>query len=161
MLFIGIFKTRIKDINSQEWHARLENSSRATFYCVYKSSLELSPYLELIPVKSHRESLCRLLTSSHTLHIESGRWNRNPTIPRERRFCFNCTNKIEDEFHFVFECPLYSQLRSQLIPVYFRRRPSMFKFISLLNSNSKKKLTGLAKYIYKANILRTQTISEI
>ena len=123
--------------------------------------MELSPYLELVQVKTQRAALCRLLTSSHTLRIESGRWDRNPTIPRERRFCFNCTNKIEDEFHFVFECPLYSQLRSQLIPVYFRSRPSMFKFISLLNSKSKKKLTGLAKYVYKANILRTQTISDI
>ena len=159
-LFIGMFKTRIKDMNSQEWHARLENSSRASFYSVYKSSIELSPYLELIQVKSHRESLCRLVTSSHTLHIESGRWNRNPTVPRDRRFCFHCPNKIEDEFHFVFECPLYNQLRSQLIPSYFRNRPSMFKFINLLNSRSKMKLTGLAKYVYKANVLRAHTISE-
>ena len=157
---MAVFKNRIQDINYQEWHSRLENSSRASFYRTYKSSIEPSPYLELVQVKSHREALCRLLTSSHTLHIESGRWNRNPTVPRERRFCFNCDNKIEDEFHFVFECPLYNQLRTQLIPIYFRNRPSMFKFINLLNSKSKKKLTGLAKFVYKANILRTQSISE-
>ena len=158
-IFIKAFKIRIKDINSQEWNARLGNSSRASFYSVYKSTIELSPYLELVKVKNHRESLCRLLTSSHTLHIESGRWNRNPTVPRERRFCFNCISKIEDEFHFVFECPLYDQLRTQLIPSYFRNRPSMYKFIDLLNCRSQKKLTGLAKFVYKANILRSQTLS--
>ena len=31
-IFINIFKQRVKDIFSQEWHARFENSSRARFY---------------------------------------------------------------------------------------------------------------------------------
>ena len=121
---------------------------------------DLSPFLDLIYIKSHRDTLCRLLTSSHTPHVESGRWSRNPTVPRERRYCFNCNAKVEDEFHFVFECPIYSLLRRQLIPRYFRERPSMFKFINLLNSGCKKKLIGLAKYVYKANILRSQTITD-
>ena len=122
-LFVSLFKIRIKDINFQEWHTRLENSTRASFYRVYKTTINLSPYLELVYVKSHREALCRLLTSSHILHVESGRWNRNPTLPRERRYCYNCIDKIEDEFHFVFECTIYNLLRRQLIPRYYRERP--------------------------------------
>ena len=158
--FIKAFKSRIKDINIQEWRTRLENSSRASFYRNYKPSFELSCYLNLIYVKGHRIALCRLLTSSHTLHVESGRWRRNPALPREQRFCFNCPNKLEDEFHFIFECPVYSILRRQLIPRYYRERPSMFKFINLLNNGRKKEIIGLAKFVYKSNSLRNQTIAD-
>ena len=38
--FIKIFKMRLKDIDMQEWRLRLENSTRASFYQVYKTSFQ-------------------------------------------------------------------------------------------------------------------------
>ena len=160
-IFIKLFKLRLKDIYMQEWHMRLENSTRASFYQVYKASFEYSNYLDCIYVKGHRIALTRLLTSSHALHVESGRWRRNPVLARERRFCFNCPGKVEDEYHFIFECPIYSLLRRQLVPQYYCERPSMFKFIHFLNEGKKKEIIGLAKFVYKANILRSQTIADL
>ena len=43
------------------------------------------------------------------LHIETGRY-RNLKV--EERLCKVCdSHAIESEFHFVFDCPAYSQLR--------------------------------------------------
>ena len=36
-------------------------------------------------------------------------------------------NVLEDEFHFILECPLYRDLRTELISKYFWRRPNMPK----------------------------------
>ena len=87
--FLCCFKTRINDNCSQNWHCRLEESSRAVFYRAVKTSPNFSKYLEIVHVKRHRQALCRLLVSNHTLRIESGRWERPPLL-RERLFCYHC-----------------------------------------------------------------------
>ena len=32
---------------------------------------------------------------------------------------FFCRNSLEDEFHFVIECPLYQDLRQEYVERYF------------------------------------------
>jgi len=48
-------------------------------------------WLQLVDLVSRHE----LLLSSHNLHIETGRWHRPHSIPREDRTC-NICNKLED-----------------------------------------------------------------
>ena len=45
--------------------------------------------------------------------LETGRYC-NPFIPRENRFCFHCKNIVEDEKHFLLECPLYKHVRKSI-----------------------------------------------
>ena len=46
------------------------------------------------------------------LHIETGRFKNTPL---EDRICTLCnSNEIEDEFHFVMKCPVYSEIRNSL-----------------------------------------------
>ena len=60
-----------------------------------------------------RIALSRLRMSSHCLAIESG-----PTrTPLEERLCDLC-NTLEDECHFVLECPAYSEFRCKYIHKY-------------------------------------------
>ena len=37
-------------------------------------------------------------------------------------------------FHFLFECPLYVELRTQYIDKYFYENPNHFKFKTLFQS---------------------------
>ena len=53
---------------------------------------------------------CRF--SNHRLAVETGRHN---DIPRERRLCTFCTDKIEDEAHFLFECTALRHLRHRYL----------------------------------------------
>ena len=36
---------------------------------------------------------------------------------REKRFCYNCLDKIEDETHFVINCPVYKTERVKLFEI--------------------------------------------
>ena len=88
------------------------------------------------------QSFSKLRISSHRLQIEAGRWARHNTIPLNESKCSFC-QVIEDEFPFVLECQLYSGLRKKYISKYNRRRPSMVKFLELLNSNNQTRIRKL------------------
>ena len=88
-------------------------------------------------VKKFRIALSRLRTSSHRLEIETGRWSRPVRKSIAERLCFLC-NTLEDEFHFILECLVYSDFRSQYIKKKFWKRPNMLKFIELMTSKIKK-----------------------
>ena len=52
-------------------------------------------------------------TSNHRLAIEIGRWSTIP-IARDNRLCHFCSYDIvENEAHFVLECPLYNSIRDK------------------------------------------------
>ena len=82
----------------------------------YKSFMDMNPHLvrpnlynQYIPAD---KLLCvtRLRTVSHDLAIETGRHSK-VVIPRESRLC-TC-GQVEDERHFVLNCPLYIQIRQK------------------------------------------------
>ena len=48
--FLAIFKIRVKDIYIQDWHSRLENSSRARFY-INIAQFKYQKYLDILKVE--------------------------------------------------------------------------------------------------------------
>jgi hypothetical protein len=102
----------------------------------FKSLLEPELYIKCVSVVNHRTALAKLRCSVHSLAIETG---RHANIIPELRMCIYCNrigeNLIEDEYHFVFICPLYSPLRRALIPNYFTAIPTSERFINLFMSN--------------------------
>ena len=67
--------------------------------------------------------------------------------------CINC-NVIEDKFHFVLECKLFTYIRNRYIPVFYRKHPSMYKLIKLINNENKNIIRNLGVFIQKAFELR-------
>ena len=145
--FIPIFHLRLKDNFITEWRQGLNVSSSLTLYKEVKQNFELSPYLKIMNKKKLRNALAKLRLSSHHLNIETGR-HRN--IERSQRKCILCNSQdLEDEYHFSLICPAYSDLRKVYIQKYFFVKPSMFKFIELLNSTRPKILKNYALFIVK------------
>ena len=99
------------------------------------------------PIVKFRIALTRLHTAAHRLLIETGRWVKPKPIALENRKCITC-NIIEDKFHFILVCPMYSSFR-HYIPKYYTNRPSIFKFIELLNNNNELIVRWLALYCFK------------
>ena len=96
--------------------------------------------------------MANLSISSHKLNIEIDRHNK---IDRQDRTCISCnSNDIEDEFHFVLVCPDYINLRNDYIPKYYSNRPSVLKFIKLIQTNNIYLLIKLSMYCIKAFALR-------
>ena len=65
-----------------------------------------------------KSALKKLRISAHKVHIENGTYKKFDKFsktyvntPREQRTCSSCTNKIEDEYDFLFECSKNLELR--------------------------------------------------
>ena len=127
--FLSILKQRVKDNFTQVWYSELNTSTRASTY-VLCSNFEFKMYLDNILTTKYRYALTRLRTSSHRLEIETGRWTKPHSTPRSERKCHIC-QVLEDEFHFILECPLYEDLRAKYIKKYIYIKKSVFGCVIL------------------------------
>ena len=145
---ISAVTQRIYDQYLQQHFGVIQASSKLDSYLLFKNDFLFEHYLACVSNSKHRHALCKLRCSDHTLAIEVG---RRHGIPRKERICTKCNmNVIEDEYHFVLVCPLYRQLRLEILPKYYRRWPTKNKFIRLLTSTSIVLLNKLAKFVYIA-----------
>lgn len=147
-IFISVAKQRLTDNFIQKWNEEINQSSRALFYRSI-ANFHFHQYLDIISIRKFRVALCKLRVSSHRLEVEMGRWARPERTAYEDRKCKLC-NILEDEFHFLLECPLYNDIRKLYISRYYYTRPSMFKLTEILSSNNKKQIRNLATFVFKA-----------
>ena len=59
-----------------------------------------------------RRHLARIRSGAHPLRIESSRAKGTP--PGDRKCWFGC-NQVEDEYHFLVSCEIYSDLRQGIV----------------------------------------------
>ena len=155
-IFISCFKQRLTDTFIQNWRSRLDQSSRPIFYKSF-AVFELQPYLDNVNVYKFCNALSKLRMSAHRLEVESVRWVKPNPIPFNERHCLNCS-VLEDEYHFVLVCPLFLDLRKKYISKYYWSRPSMFKFIELLNASNTSCSRKLCCYVFHAFKQRTDLL---
>jgi hypothetical protein len=72
-------------------------------------------YISSVRERCRRVCLAQLITGSHWLREETGRWER---LPREQRLCPHCSNGIEDVEHVIYHCPLYASLRQRFSDLF-------------------------------------------
>ena len=88
------------------------------------------------------------------LAVEVGRYK---SIPEEDRLCTICDlGVVEDEFHFVFHCPLYDSLRNVLFEKVQDKNPDLFWLpeSSMLSWLFEEEVFAVGKFIEKAWQLR-------
>ena len=157
-LIAGIISYKVNtcrlDMYKQKWYADINNSSRLESYCIFKHDFVSEKYLDFIHEKKYRIALARFRTSSHSLNIESGRYEN---IPRELRLCKSCNmQRVESEFHFLLVCPHFRHLRIKYFKPYFCHWPTIKKFESIMSTTNKKMLCNIAKFIYFADKTRVK-----
>ncbi len=143
-LFILEVKQRLRDQFMQTWNADVSGISRARTYKHIKTQFCSELYLS-INNRKFMVALAQLRTSAHRLSVETGRWTG---VPYASRKCVLCNSDIEDEYHVVLICPHYSDLRKKLLPTYYVRYPSMWKFVSLCTTNNERLLFKLSKLVW-------------
>ena len=153
-VFLSEMKLRLKDNFVQNWQSRLADSSRARFFSLF-STFDHQLYLQQVNIKKFRIALSKLRVSSHRLEIEVGRWSRPNRIPIDERKCRVC-DKLEDEFHFLLECQLFTDLRIKYLKRYYWTRPNMLKLKELMSSTNVKEIKYLSIYVEKAFKIRTE-----
>lgn len=121
-------------------------------YSRYKHDFNFEKYLDSIAEKKFKISLTKFRLSSHDLAVERGRF---VNIPRSERICKYCHSKmIENEYHFLLVCPLYTELRRKYLKPYYCRWPTLNKFDDLMSKKTTQAVLNLSKYLYFAMKLR-------
>ena len=103
--FIGYWRNRITDRSKEK---------KLGVYSKVKQAFEISKYLEL-PSFRDRQRITKFITSSHCLEIEKGRHNDKLRGERKCRAC--SSEAVEDERHFMLECPAYQDIRNKHLTV--------------------------------------------
>ena len=131
-------------------------------YRLFKEELKTEAYVNIIMPKHHRSALAKFRAGVAPLRIETGRYERT-IVPINQRTCFNCLNNIEDEFHVIMKCPIYNELRQELlsqvdenlIPADMNENDV---FILLMSHENVVKLT--VRFLFNVLKHRTNTISK-
>ena len=113
LLDIAMVKSYVSSMKQEYisyWQNTLQHSQKLEFYRSFKTDHTSSSYLDLTRGTAGRRALVKLRISNHKLMIEIGRYNQTTKDNRHCPFC-GC-NVIEDEVHFLFQCPTYSMIRN-------------------------------------------------
>ena len=142
-----IIKARIirilKDLHTQNWHAKLEQSSKGQTYGIFKQDLNFEPHLRSLS-KTVYIPLIKFRTSNYKLPVETGRWEN---IPLQERKCNLCNkNDLGDGFHYLF-CTHFTKERTEVLKPYYYTRPNILKYKDLLTCTNKNIRLNLSKFV--------------
>eukprot|EP00245_Coleochaete_scutata_P005250 TRINITY_DN18672_c1_g1_i2.p1 TRINITY_DN18672_c1_g1~~TRINITY_DN18672_c1_g1_i2.p1 ORF type:complete len:103 (-),score=15.15 TRINITY_DN18672_c1_g1_i2:136-444(-) len=83
-----------------------------------------------MPFTPGLKALAKFRCGSHELEVEKGR-HRVPFVSRDMRLCCHCDmGKVEDEAHFLFECPLYYEIRGRYHFLFCYAERDIAKFVN-------------------------------
>jgi hypothetical protein len=163
-----IIKNNVHNTIEVEWldvlnkppNANKQQGNKLRTYNIFKSQFKLESYLLHVKNKAHRKSLCQLRTSTHPLRIEKGRHIGLNVVDR---ICQHCSQiKVEDEFHFVFECSLYQQERSTFLQNVYNKFPNIEilqpnkQFLWIMSAEDSYVNIETAKFVHNCLQLREQ-----
>ena len=145
---------RLTDQYHQSSFSAIQSTSKLKVLNLLKTLPGTEPYLTEVTNSKHRSAMTKLRLSSHRLEIETGRYTK-PKTDREERFCAFCKFKgkkvVEDEIHFLLACPMYDEIRENLLPSQKLNNhvwATEEKFVQIMSDFDNIKAT--AKYIYLA-----------
>ena len=158
--FMKSLETRLKDCDIQEWTASKFNISKLRYYNMYKTVFEIEPYLLSKMSRKHKKVLAKFRMANHVLEIEKGRHNNVPIEDRLCQICGIMSNRIaiECEYHVLFECNAYHDLRemfSNNCPLF---ESSLYNFVYVMKCQREEHMLSLANYLFKLFQLRSSLI---
>ncbi|MEW8546520.1 MAG: reverse transcriptase family protein [Candidatus Thiodiazotropha sp.] len=128
----------------QKWKSDVFDSSKCFNYRIFKTDFLFEKYITELPANSYI-ALAKFRTTNNRLPIEKGRWDN---IDRNERYCNLCnTNLIGDEFHYIFECEFFNNVRKMYLPKYYLKHYNTFKFAQLMSNSSTKQLHRLSQFV--------------
>ena len=98
--------------------------------------------------------------SRHKFLIERARWHKT-VIPYHERTCTLCNQyDLQDEFHVALICEYFKNNREKYNKPYYYNRPSMIKFIKLMNTPNSKKCFRMMLFLKIVFKLYAETLKQ-
>ena len=146
---------RLRDIYHQTTLEKIKNEEcKLRTYALFKTTPGFEKYLDEITCVKERTALTKFRISNSVLMIEKG---RHQNIDKNLRFCPFCKDQVEDEKHFLLECPVYKFIRSDLYKEVKRvnasicNQPYSYRFLTLMRDTN---TAPVSRFIFKAMELR-------
>ena len=109
--FYKSLKQRLIDQFWQNWHSDLLTKDRYDFYRSFKQNHNREHYTTTITINKFKKAFARF-----RMGITELRNNERFLRPLSSRECFFCSPaKIENEYHFLFVCPIYHDIRTKYL----------------------------------------------
>jgi hypothetical protein len=127
-------------------------------YKIVKINRDTEYYIRNITNRIQRSAVAKMRIGNFPINLEQERHRRQPI---EERVCPCCEDRIEDERHFLLDCPIYNETRNLLFTVFQNKTGENLKdyckdeqLYLLLNINLT--IKNVATYIVDAYKMRTQ-----
>ena len=145
--YILQFQEAMIDYYDKQWWSDLRNSSKLSIYASFKRTFGKEKYLDTLTLKKFIKSLAQFRTSNHNLEIEIG---RHKGLRMEERICVYCEKQniivIEDEYHLLLCCPMYTELR-QKYPSISGREINFKSFMAVMSDLDEEHIVELAMFL--------------
>ena len=153
---------KLMDKVKEQWRKNLNSQSKLRTYRLFKNEYKSDNYVHMNLSKSIRSKLAKLRSGTLPLRIETGRFERIDVDERVCKFCDVIPPCVETEYHFMFECARYINLRVVFLNHVLRFYPN---FVNLEVSqkwdivmNDKTIIAKTGHYICNAMELRNSII---
>ena len=117
-----LHKKQCEKFHEDTLQAIANPDSKLRTYALIKTETGCEKYLEEIKNITTRQALTKFRLSNSLLNIEKLR-HTTPMTPKEERFCPFCPTVVEDEVHFLIDCPIYAYPRDEMIKSILHKTP--------------------------------------
>ena len=126
--FKKLYKEKLAKLYTDNLMNELQMSSKCSLYKNFKVELKMEKYLCVLP-NPLKFALIKFRTSNHKLPIETGRYDNTE---RKDRICTLCSVKdIGDEYHYLFSCQYFNDIRLLYVPKKYVSKPSVAKYLNI------------------------------
>jgi hypothetical protein len=151
-VFIRVFKQRLIDCHSQNWHEHINESVRFNVYRTFKKTLQLEPYFNVVANKHIRDILIRFRVGASDIRTHKMRYK--VLSPQDLK-CPLCDASLEDELHTLFYCKALSDLRAKYIPERYSKYPSFQTLEAMMQDANFQ--SDIGRFLYHGNKRRPAT----
>ena len=155
---LSVTLKKLESLCESEWQMGLQNKPKLRTYRKIKESYRTEEYLKMCLPRYQRSLLAQFRAGVLPLRLETGRFNivndhesgKFRHLRIEERVCQLCNkNSVEDEYHFLMVCPLYTEDRV----VLFKKIVNSFSSFKDLDDNEKFNCINKAYQKYLAKYL--------
>ena len=150
---IEYVKSLLISADNDDWDMRRYRSDKLRYYNLYKVDKVTAEYLRLNISKYQKSLYAQFRFGILPLEIEIGRY-RNQDL--SQRICKLCDLKlVEDEVHFLIDCPVYSAERKTLFDeknmsnTAFSELDSLDKFVYFMSNHERAVITFVSNAFRK------------
>ena len=157
---ITFAQNALVEMDLVDWDISRYKSDKLRYYNLYKYDKGTEEYTKMNINKYQRSVFAQFRCGILPLEIEVGRYR---DIPLKERICQLCNNAVEDEIHFLCECPRYMDYRESLfkeakeVDLSFMHMDIFEQFVFLMSNFQKPVMKFLNKAISRRSYYITKS----